>query len=56
VVLVEGTVEDPAAGAHEGFLGEVTEVADAVRRFPADLPTADAVRFLSATTPAAPSP
>ena len=49
VLFVEGTVEDPAAGAHEGFLGEVTEVADAVRSFPADKPAADAVRFLSAT-------
>lgn len=55
VLFVEGTVEDPAAGAHEGFLGEVTQVADAVRRFPADMPAADVVRFLSATKSAAPS-
>jgi len=33
VVHVEDTVEDPALGAHEGFLEEVTGVADAVRRF-----------------------
>ena len=33
VVFVEGTVEDPASGAHEGFLDEVTGVAEAVRRF-----------------------
>ncbi|MEX2658379.1 MAG: DEAD/DEAH box helicase, partial [Acidimicrobiales bacterium] len=29
VVSVEGTVEDPAGGAHEGFLSEITTVADA---------------------------
>lgn len=33
VVHVEGTVEDPAQGAHEGFLDEVTGVAEGVRRF-----------------------
>ncbi len=33
VVHVEGTIEDPALGAHEGFLDEVTGVADSVRRF-----------------------
>jgi superfamily II DNA or RNA helicase len=32
VVFVESTVEDPAEGAHEGFLEEVTDVADEVRR------------------------
>jgi hypothetical protein len=26
VVFVESTVEDPAEGAHEGFLDEVTDV------------------------------
>ncbi len=35
IVHVESTVEDPAYGAHEGFLDEITGVADAVRRFPA---------------------
>jgi len=34
IVYVVGTVEDPALGAHEGFLDEITEVADAVRTFP----------------------
>lgn len=34
VVSVEGTVEDPARGAHEGFLDEVVPVAESVRRFP----------------------
>ena len=33
VVFVEDTVEDPAHGAHEGFLGEVTGVADRQERF-----------------------
>ncbi len=31
VVFVEGTIEDPALGAHEGFLEEISELADAVR-------------------------
>ncbi|MDQ2739414.1 MAG: hypothetical protein M3Y35_12550, partial [Actinomycetota bacterium] len=34
IVFVLGTVEDPALGAHEGFLDEITSVADAVRMFP----------------------
>ena len=34
IVFVVGTVEDPALGAHEGFLDEITPVADAVRTFP----------------------
>ena len=33
VLYVEGTVEDPRSGAHEGFLGEITDVASAVHRF-----------------------
>lgn len=33
VVFVVGTVEDPALGAHEGFLDEIVPVADAVRTF-----------------------
>jgi superfamily II DNA or RNA helicase len=49
VLFVEGTVEDPASGAHQGFLGEVTGVADAVRRFAADSHPAELVRFLSPT-------
>ncbi len=49
VVHVEGTVEDPAYGAHEGFLEEVTSVADGVRRFRSES-DADAVcAFLSAS-------
>lgn len=33
MVYVVGTVEDPALGAHEGFLDEIVPVADAVRAF-----------------------
>ncbi len=33
IVFVVGTVEDPALGAHEGFLDEITPVAQAVRTF-----------------------
>ena len=47
IVHVEGTVEDPALGAHGTFLGEVTEVADAVRRFPAGSATDDLHSFLA---------
>jgi superfamily II DNA or RNA helicase len=35
VVFVEGTVEDPALGAHEAFLEEVTDVAESVSCFSA---------------------
>lgn len=38
VVSVEGTVEDPALGAHHDFLDEVTGVADVVRSFPSGSP------------------
>jgi RNA polymerase primary sigma factor len=44
VVSVEGTVEDPARGAHEGFLDEIVPVADSVRGFPAGA-VADACSF-----------
>jgi RNA polymerase primary sigma factor len=38
VVYVGGTVEDPAHGAHEGFLEEITTVADRIdRRSPAGM-------------------
>lgn len=46
IVFVEATVEDPASGAHEGFLGEVTLVADEVRRFPAKVSAEDVCGFL----------
>jgi RNA polymerase primary sigma factor len=41
VLFVEGTVEDPARGAHGTFVDEITEVADDVRRFPAEQATND---------------
>jgi RNA polymerase primary sigma factor len=37
VLFVEGTVEDPRLGAHEAFLDEITDVADRVTCFPADV-------------------
>ena len=37
VVYVEATVEDPHLGAHEAFLDEVTDEAEEVRWFPADM-------------------
>jgi superfamily II DNA or RNA helicase len=33
VVFVEGTVEDPDAGAHEAFLDEIVDVADEISVF-----------------------
>jgi superfamily II DNA or RNA helicase len=47
VLFVEGTIEDPTRGAHEGFLVEITDVADDVRRFPAGAPATDLVASLS---------
>lgn len=46
VVFVESTVEDPAEGAHEGFLDEVAGVADAVRRFPSGSAAGELAAFL----------
>ena len=54
VLFVEDTVEDPAQGAHEGFLDEVTEVADAVRRFSPLTPSDQVNEFLSCRSPAGP--
>lgn len=51
VLFVEGTVEDPARGAHEGFLTEVTDVADAVERYPPEHSVGDVIRFLGPTAP-----
>ena len=47
VVFVEGTVEDPAMGAHEGFLAEVTGVAEAVRTFASGSSMADVEAFVA---------
>ena len=38
IIFVAGTVEDPALGAHEGFLDEITSVANAVQAFPPGAP------------------
>lgn len=46
VVSVEGTTEDPALGAHEGFLEEVTGVADEVRSFPSTAAAADVCAYV----------
>ncbi len=47
VLYVESTIEDPAQGAQETFLEEITEVADEVRSFGSASGTFDtAVEFL----------
>jgi superfamily II DNA or RNA helicase len=52
VVSVEGTVEDPAHGAHANFLDEITTVADSLRSFPAGS-VADVCAFAGPGRPAA---
>jgi hypothetical protein len=48
VLYVESTIEDPALGAHETFLEEITDVADDVRSFDgASESMAAATEFLS---------
>ena len=47
IAYVEGTVEDPAQGAHEGFLEEVMGVADTVHRFPAGTTSGALSSFLA---------
>lgn len=46
IMFVEGTVEDPATGAHEGFLDEVTPVADDVVRFHCGTPSEDICAYV----------
>lgn len=47
VILYQaGTAEDPAEGAHEDFLDEVLEVAEAVEVFPPSTAASSIVRFL----------
>jgi RNA polymerase primary sigma factor len=46
ILFAEGTVEDPALGAHEGFLREVTSIATAVRTFPSSAPAKEINAFL----------
>jgi superfamily II DNA or RNA helicase len=57
VLYVEGTVEDPAVGAHEGFLEQITAIAVAQRRFDASDPARAVNDFLCVThaTPAVPT-
>lgn len=52
IVYVAGTVEDPANGAHEGFLEEITPVADRVHTF-TPVETGDLDAYLR---PGAPQP
>ena len=52
VVSVENTVEDPAHGAHESFLDEITTVADSLRSFPAGS-VAEVCAFVDPGRPAA---
>jgi superfamily II DNA or RNA helicase len=49
VLYVENTTEDPAAGAHESFIGEITDsaVAEEVRRFDSSEPLDETVNFLN---------
>jgi superfamily II DNA or RNA helicase len=54
IVSVEGTIEDPASGAHEGFLNEVTDVAEEVRRFPPSASAAQLCAFVNQRQPAVP--
>lgn len=51
VTFVEGTIEDPALGAHEAFLEELTDVADEIRCYPAGRPLDDACQLLGDTRP-----
>ncbi len=56
VLYVEGTVEDPASGAHEGFLEQITAIAVAERRFDTDTPASVVNDFLGVTDPTAHQP
>jgi len=47
IVFVRDTAEDPARGAHEGFLDEVTGAADAVQLVPLDVTGAELCACLS---------
>ena len=46
IVYVEGTAEDPASGAHEGFLDEIVPLASALQRFPSGTPWPVVTSFL----------
>jgi RNA polymerase primary sigma factor len=45
ILYVKGTSEDPAGGAHEGFLEEITGIADDVKVFPEGTTTRDLVEW-----------
>ncbi|MGH9069107.1 MAG: DEAD/DEAH box helicase [Acidimicrobiales bacterium] len=51
VVFVEGTVEDPARGAHQTFVEEITSVADGVRRWGAEEAATDAAAVCAYLSP-----
>lgn len=55
ILHLRGTTEDPAVGAHEGFLSEVTDVADDIATFGPD-ELEDALVFLATTDPLRPPP
>ena len=47
VMYVEGTSEDPTEGAHEDFIGVVTDAADDVKVFESDAPGSAIVDYLN---------
>lgn len=53
ILYLEGTTEDPAGGAHEAFLSEVTSVAEDLDDFRSDR-LEDALEFLCVTEPISP--
>jgi len=54
VLYVEATIEDPARGAHAGFVDAVTDIADAVRHFPPTARGDEVNAFLSSSATATP--
>ncbi len=54
VLYVEGTIEDPARGAHEGFLDELTGVATTIRRFSVERDADELLTFLADPAPSRP--
>lgn len=54
ILYLEGTTEDPACGAHEAFLSEVTSVAEDLDNFPRDR-LDDALAFMCVTDPITPA-
>lgn len=53
ILYLQGTTEDPAGGAHEAFLSEVTTVADDLEDFRSDR-LEEALTFLCVTEPISP--